>query len=66
MVVELGFSCRAVNLEKGEHQVVICFVNHKVTHWCRYREGNTCDEGELCERKVKFLWKEYEFWVLWV
>ena len=25
-----------------------------------------CAEGGLCERKVKFLWKEYEYWVLWV
>ena len=36
MVVELGFACRAVSLEKGERQVVIVFVNHQVTRWCRY------------------------------
>jgi hypothetical protein len=29
-------------------------------------EGHKCDDRGLCERKVKLLWKEYEYLVLWV
>ena len=41
-----------------EHYYIYCPI--------AWRGEHTCDEGGLCEQKVKFLWKEYEYWVLWV
>ena len=66
-----GHSCsKSVRFTEIEEDFVPCLSwprEHYYIYCPIVRRGeHTCDEGGLCEQKVKFLWKEYEFWVLWV